>query len=74
MNLLKERFIHFNRIHDVCLLLNAPKGNALLLHQTLNDALTMDHKLNALKEMGVINLKPNICIDILERRKDIRFC
>lgn len=49
-----------------------PMGNAILLRQTLKDNSENDAKFKALKELGVLNFQPEACIDILERRTDIR--
>ncbi|XP_055379925.1 RINT1-like protein [Condylostylus longicornis] len=64
----------FKRVHDVCLLLTTSVGSTLLLYQTLKQDVTPEHKQKALKEFGILFLKPDVCIDILERRKDIRIC
>lgn len=64
--------IIFNRVHDACILLTTPRGNAFLLHQTLKDDISIEDKLKALKEIGVINFKSDTSVDILERRTDIR--
>lgn len=62
----------FSRIHDSCILLTALQGNALLLYQTLKDDGSLELKLNALKDFGVVNLKPDVAIDVLEQRRDLR--
>lgn len=62
----------FKKINDACILLCMPMGNAILLRQTLKDNSENDAKFKALKELGVLNFQPEACIDILERRTDIR--
>lgn len=65
--------IYFCRIHDANKLLNAARGTALLLHESLkNNDMTLDDKMKSLKELGIVNFKPKTCIEVLERRIDIR--
>ena len=66
-------FLLFRRIHDANKLLNAARGTALLLHDTLqNSNNSLEDKMKTLKEIGIVNFKPKTCIEVLERRSDIR--
>lgn len=70
------RFIFFFwvlRIHDANKLLNSARGTALLLHETLQSSdNSLEDKMKSLKEVGIVNFKPKTCIEVLERRTDIR--
>uniref|UniRef100_A0A1B0FQ93 RAD50-interacting protein 1 n=1 Tax=Glossina morsitans morsitans TaxID=37546 RepID=A0A1B0FQ93_GLOMM len=62
----------FKKIHDANKLLNISRGTALLLHETLNSNSSLEDEMKALRELGIVNFKPQTCIEILERRTDIR--
>ncbi|XP_013109700.1 RINT1-like protein [Stomoxys calcitrans] len=63
----------FKRIHDANKLLNAARGTALLLHESLqSEDNCLEDKMKALKELGIVNFKPKTCIEVLERRTDIK--
>ncbi|KNC26286.1 RINT1-like protein [Lucilia cuprina] len=63
----------FKKIHDANKLLNAARGTALLLHENLQATNnSLEDKMKALKEVGIVNFKPKTCIEVLERRTDIR--
>ncbi|XP_037952607.1 RINT1-like protein [Teleopsis dalmanni] len=64
----------FKKIHDANKLLNVSCGVALLLHETLRNATTPEEKSKALKEVGIINITSQTCMEVLERRTDIRIC
>ncbi|XP_011193963.1 RINT1-like protein isoform X1 [Zeugodacus cucurbitae] len=62
----------FKKIHDSNKLLNAARGTALLLHEELKTEKNIEQKMNALKELGIVNFKYQTCINILERRTDLK--
>ncbi|XP_067647799.1 RINT1-like protein isoform X4 [Eurosta solidaginis] len=62
----------FKRIHESNKLLNTTRGTALLLHETLITETPIDRKMEALKDLGVVNFKYQTCIEVLDRRTDIR--
>uniref|UniRef100_A0A1A9W381 RINT1-like protein n=1 Tax=Glossina brevipalpis TaxID=37001 RepID=A0A1A9W381_9MUSC len=62
----------FKKIHDANKLLNVSRGTALLLCETLNSNNSLEDEMKALREVGIVNFKPRTCIEILERRTDIR--
>ncbi|CAD7003380.1 unnamed protein product [Ceratitis capitata] len=62
----------FKKVHDSNKLLNATRGTALLLYETLKSETKLEEKMNALKELGIVNFKNKTCIDVLERRTDIK--
>nr|XP_036216164.1 RINT1-like protein isoform X4 [Bactrocera oleae] len=62
----------FKKVHDSSKLLNAARGTALLLHEALISQTNLEQKVNALKELGIVNFKYETCIHILERRTDLK--
>ncbi|XP_036339913.1 RINT1-like protein isoform X1 [Rhagoletis pomonella] len=62
----------FKKIHDSNKLLNAARGTAWLLHETLTSDSASEQKLCALKEIGVVNFKYETCVEVLERRADLK--
>ncbi|XP_075161070.1 RAD50 interactor 1 [Haematobia irritans] len=63
----------FKRIHDANKLLNVARGTALLLHETLKgEESSLEDKMKALKELGIVNFTPKTCVEVLERRIDIK--
>ncbi|XP_005176930.1 RINT1-like protein isoform X2 [Musca domestica] len=63
----------FKRIHDANKLLNCALGTAMLLHETLqSEETSLEEKMKSLKELGIVNFKPKTCVEVLERRIDIR--
>ncbi|EDV95920.1 RINT1-like protein [Drosophila grimshawi] len=63
----------FKRIHDACKLLTAARGTALLLLETLRSVDTsVEEKTKPLHELRVLSLDSRQCIEVLERRTDIK--
>ncbi|XP_053952896.1 RINT1-like protein [Anastrepha ludens] len=62
----------FKKVHDSKKLLNTARGTALLLLETLKADTTLEQKLNVLKDLGIVNFKYQTCIEVLERRTDIK--
>ncbi|XP_034104363.1 RINT1-like protein [Drosophila albomicans] len=62
----------FKRIHDASKLLTAARGTALLLLETLRSGQTVEEKTKPLHELRVLSLDSKQCIEVLERRTDIK--
>ncbi|XP_023161014.1 RINT1-like protein [Drosophila hydei] len=62
----------FKRIHDAGKLLTAARGTALLLLETLRGGQTAEEKTKPLHELRVLGLDSKQCIEVLERRTDIK--
>ncbi|XP_039964070.1 RINT1-like protein [Bactrocera neohumeralis] len=62
----------FKKVHDSSKLLNAARGTALLLHEALISQTNLEQKMNALKDLGIVNFKYQTCIHVLERRTDLK--
>ncbi|EDW68739.1 RINT1-like protein [Drosophila virilis] len=62
----------FKRIHDAGKLLTAARGTALLLLETLRGGQTAEEKTKPLHELRVLGLDSRQCIEVLERRTDIK--
>ncbi|GAB0095589.1 RINT1-like protein [Sergentomyia squamirostris] len=65
--------LQFKSIADSSIILNLPRGSAILLHQTLRDASDLESHRKSLREVKVTNLMPPVALDVLERRTDICF-
>lgn len=63
---------HSFRIHDAGKLLTAARGTALLLLETLRGGQTAEEKTRPLHELRVLGLDSRQCIEVLERRTDIK--
>ncbi|KAH8366267.1 hypothetical protein KR093_011333 [Drosophila rubida] len=62
----------FKRIHDASKLLTAARGTALLLLEALKSGKTAEEKTKPLHELRVLSLDSKQCIEVLERRTDIK--
>nr|XP_016924737.1 RINT1-like protein [Drosophila suzukii] len=62
----------FKRIHDACKLLTAARGTALLLLETLRSNQSVEEKTKPLRELHVLSLDSKQCVEVLERRTDIK--
>ncbi|KAH8297546.1 hypothetical protein KR054_002303 [Drosophila jambulina] len=62
----------FKRIHDASKLLTAARGTALLLLETLRSSQSAEEKTKPLRELKVLSLDSRQCIEVLERRTDIK--
>ncbi|EDW37718.1 GL21322 [Drosophila persimilis] len=62
----------FKRIHDACKLLTAARGTALLLLETLRSNQSVEENMKPLRELQVLRLDSRQCIEVLERRVDIK--
>ncbi|XP_017091076.2 RINT1-like protein [Drosophila bipectinata] len=62
----------FKRIHDASKLLTAARGTALLLLETLRSNQSAEEKTKPLRELKVLSMDSKQCIEILERRMDIK--
>ncbi|XP_043651016.1 RINT1-like protein [Drosophila teissieri] len=62
----------FKRIHDACKLLAAARGTALLLLETLRSNQSVEEKTKPLRELHVLSMDSKQCIEVLERRTDIK--
>ncbi|KAI8041585.1 hypothetical protein M5D96_005850 [Drosophila gunungcola] len=62
----------FKRIHDASKLLTAARGTALLLLETLRSNQSAEEKSKPLRELHVLSLDSKQCIEVLERRTDIK--
>ncbi|XP_059615224.1 RINT1-like protein [Phlebotomus argentipes] len=65
--------LQFKSVADSCILLNLPRGSAILLHETLRDSSDLESHRKSLREVKVGNLMPPVALDVLERRTDICF-
>lgn len=65
----------FFSLAEACALLNVSKGTALLLRETLialeGATGVEDRRKQALREVGVELLEPNVAVSVLNRRTDI---
>jgi len=64
--------VRFARIHDACKLLTAARGTALLLLETLRSNQSVEEKTKPLRELHVLSLDSKQCVEVLERRTDIK--
>jgi len=64
--------IRFARTHDACKLLAAARGTALLLLETLRGNQSVEEKTKPLRELHVLSMDSKQCIEVLERRMDIK--
>ncbi|XP_017843941.2 RINT1-like protein [Drosophila busckii] len=62
----------FKRIHDASKLLTAARSTALLLLETLSSGQSVEEKTKPLHELRVLSLDSKQCIEVLERRTDIK--
>ncbi|XP_017063376.1 RINT1-like protein [Drosophila eugracilis] len=62
----------FKRIHDASKLLTAARGTSLLLLETLRSNQSVEEKTKPLRELNVLSLDSKQCIEVLERRTDIK--
>lgn len=62
----------FYSIHDACKLLTAARGTALLLVETLRSGQSAEEKTKPLHELRVLSLDSKQCLEVLERRTDIK--
>lgn len=65
-------FVFFYSIHDACKLLTAARGTALLLVETLRSGQSAEEKTKPLHELRVLSLDSKQCVEVLERRTDIK--
>ncbi|XP_068149331.1 RINT1-like protein [Drosophila tropicalis] len=62
----------FKRIHDSTKLLIASRGTALLLLETMRSHQPVEEKAKPLRELQILSLDSKQCVEVLERRIDIK--